>query len=333
MCVTLAGEYSVTIPKTLGNLSFVKAIGRGSYSIVLQAINTTTGEKCAVKVLSKQFLIDHNEVTHFQREVTLFSSLDSPYCVKFYNLLDDDELIYLITECCEGGSLSLFFPKPGGYGEAAAAHFVMQLLNGIKYLHGHGIAHRDLKPQNIMIDNSGHLKLGDFGFAIHANSGLRQTRCGSPLFAAPEVISGQVYDPQCADMWSAGVIIFLLVTGELPWKDVTNDRVFFYHIQTAQYHIPENFSANFVNLIGGLLQPQPMLRFTVEQALEHPWVRQKSLNIAGMREAAAAVISPRPDSSLNTMPAVRKFVPRRMCQERRRSSMTCATFEIDQEVG
>jgi 5'-AMP-activated protein kinase catalytic alpha subunit len=300
---TSLGGIPVVIPKVFEKFTFTKVLGRGSYAIVLHAIDTETNRPYAVKIISKQFLIDHNEVTHFEHEVTIFSSLDHPRVVKFYKLLHDDQLIYLVIEYCELGTMETAILKQQGCGEFHAAHFVQQVLQGIHYLHFRGIAHRDLKPQNILVDHGFNLKLADFGFAINVDSGLRSTRCGSPVFAAPEVIAGQTYDPKCADMWSLGVIVFLLATGNLPWENVTNAATLFFDIQTAKYHIPENLSKNFANFIGGLMQPQPKLRFTAEQALCHPWVQQRSLNVVtsysssgSKRPAPAGLIRPICDS-------------------------------------
>jgi serine/threonine protein kinase len=273
MQTILAGAYAVTIPPFFEKFAFTKVLGRGSYAIVLHATHTDTNKPYAIKVMAKQFLIDHNQVTHFEREVTLLSCLDSPYVVKLYNCLHDDQLIYLVTEYCELGTMDSVILRPSGCGEVHAAYFVQQLLHGICYLHSRGFAHRDLKPQNILVSTGFNLKLADFGFGID-DSELRTTRCGSPVFAAPEVIAGQKYHPQCADMWSLGVIVFLLATGHVPWADITNEVALFYDIQSAKYHIPEHLSTNFANFIGGLMQPQPMMRFTARQALMHPWIHE-----------------------------------------------------------
>jgi serine/threonine protein kinase len=323
MRVAMSSGYEITTPKIIGSLAFVRVLGRGSSGVVFLAVHVETEENYAVKVMSKQFLIDRNAVARFKREVTIFSSLDSPHVVKFYDCLDDDDLVYLVTEFCELGTMESVLLRPGGCAEHSAVHFVRQLLEGVRYLHSQGIAHRDLKPQNIMVDSRFNLKLADFGFAIETSAGLQMTRCGSPIFSAPEVISGQPYDPQCADMWSLGVVVFLLVTGTIPWKDVTNDKSLIYDIQTAKYHVPEHLSPNFANFVGGLMHPRPMLRFTANQALAHPWVQQRVPNVtasyagAGIKHDAPAGL-PRSDSIIERILGMKK---RRCLPDAARSRM------------
>jgi serine/threonine protein kinase len=307
MRISVAAGYELTVPKVISGLTLTTILGRGSSGVVFRAVNMETEETFAVKVMAKQFLIDHNAVSRFQREVTIFSSLDSPYVVKFYDCLDDHELVYLVTEFCELGTMEAVLLRPGGCAEPNAVHFVRQLVEGVQYIHAQGIAHRDLKPQNILVDAQFHLKLADFGFAIETSAGLQTARCGSPLFSAPEVISGQPYDPQCADMWSLGVIVFWLVTGTIPWKDVKNEKALVYNIQTAKYHVPENLSPNFANFVGGLMQPQPMRRFTPIQALAHPWLQR----IGASPPADAPLGILRSDSTMEKVAAVKKPLARR----------------------
>jgi serine/threonine protein kinase len=127
------------------------------------------------------------------------------------------------------------------------------------------------------------VKIADFGFAVSAQpDALVATRCGSPVYTAPEVVAGGPYDGRAADMWSLGVITYSIVAGALPWRDVTNQQNLFFDIQTARYHIPEGVSPAFADFVGGLMQPQPVLRFTVEQAQSHPWLMEKRGEVKGL---------------------------------------------------
>jgi serine/threonine protein kinase len=288
--VILADEYPVTIPAHFSGYTFGSIIGTGSFSVVILATQDETGDPYAVKILARQFLVDHNFVGQFQRELTLFSSFQHPNIVRFNAVADDENLIYIIMEYCPIGNLHQLIVTEGALTECLARNIARQILEAIAYLHTRRVAHRDLKPENILIGANLSVKLADFGFS-REDSGcfLFKTQCGSPLYAAPEVVSNLPYDGSSADMWSVGVIIFALVTGRIPWEDAQNQRKLFYDIQTARYHIPDNLSPNLTNLLNGLMNPQPMMRFTASQALTHPWIVdspssvRKESPIAGIR--------------------------------------------------
>jgi serine/threonine protein kinase len=269
----MAGDYRVEIPAHFFGYTSVKVLGAGSFSVVILATQDETGDSYAVKLISRQFLVDHNFVVQFQRELTIFSTFDHPNVLKFVGVLDDENLIYVVMEYCPMGTLHEMLVSSGALSENTARLIAHQIVSAISYLHSLDIAHRDLKPENILIADQSTVKIADFGFS-RENSGqtLFRTQCGSPLYASPEVISSIPYDGKAADMWSVGVIIFALVTGRVPWEDVQNQNRLFYDIQTARYHIPANLSQNLANLLGGLMNPQPLMRFTVAQALSHPWL-------------------------------------------------------------
>jgi serine/threonine protein kinase len=272
--VTFARQYSVEVPQHIGDYTLLKVIGSGSFAVVFAGVQNCTNSPIAAKVISKQYLIDHKDVTKFEREVTFFASVDHPNIVKFIEVLNDDNLIYIIMEFCNNGSLHTFILSRGAIPESAARKFVVQILEAIQYLHSRGIAHRDLKPENILIGADMLLKVADFGFAASADS-LLKTQCGSPIFTAPEIISGRAYDGKCADMWSLGVIVYWIVTGKVPWTDIANQSNLFYEIQTAQFSIPDLVSQRCAAFISGLMNTAPVMRFTVDQALVHPWISQE----------------------------------------------------------
>lgn len=273
----IAHEYAEEIPRHIGNYTFVKQIGSGSFSCVALAVHLQTAQQFAVKIISKRQLIEKGLIERFQAELTLMSSLDHPNIVRFVEVLNDDNLIYIVTEFCPCGDLSTLLMARGGLGETTARPFIIQILLAVSFLHSKGIAHRDLKLENILLDNSFNVKVADFGFAREIEGdNLLSTQCGSPIFTAPEVISNRPYDGRSADMWSLGVIVFALVTGKIPWTETENQSRLFYEIQTARYHVPEEFGREFASFVGGLMHPQPLMRFTADQAMQHPWLLRRS---------------------------------------------------------
>jgi serine/threonine protein kinase len=207
------------------------------------------------------------------REITVFAKLSHPNILQFYEILSDDNLIYVVMEYCAHRTLQDLIVEYGGLGEPEAKGYIAQLASAIQYMHDKGVAHRDIKPENVLLDEKDCLKLADFGFSREAFSGeLCATTVGSPIYAAPEIISLQKYDAQQADMWSLGVLIYVLVMGDAPWKDTSNLTSLFYQIQTGRYHVPQEMSSLFRSLIHSLMHPLPQMRLTASQVINHPWL-------------------------------------------------------------
>ena len=264
--------HQIFIPNFFYGYKYENTIGHGSFSIVILVTRISDGKEFACKVLSQSFLIENKIVESFKREVEVYQKLDHPNIVKLFEILSDDKLIYMIMEYCSKGNLYNYIAKKGGLPEHTSRHLFKQLISSIKYIHNLSIVHRDLKPENIMLDSSNTIKLADFGFCreIPVNI-LMTTKCGSPVYTAPEIISTQKYDGKMADMWSLGVILFVLLTGKIPW-DAINETQLFFQIQTAHFHIPETISTSASNLISDLMQPQPDMRLSSDLAINHPWL-------------------------------------------------------------
>lgn len=259
------------VPSSIGGYEIGCEIGRGAYSTIFRAVKNET--TFAVKVVSRKFLIEHGDVTKFEREVTVFSRLDHPNIIKFYEMLSDESLIYIVMEYCSCGTLETLITRGRALGEAEAKPVVRQICLALSHIHSLGIAHRDLKLENILVGDRGVVKLADFGFCRELTQGeLMRTQCGSPLFAAPEIVCNKEYDGRKADMWSLGVCIYTLVLGCLPWRDTKNLSNLFYDIQTCRYHVPSHLSALFKNLIHVLMHPLPEMRLNSQQVLNHPWL-------------------------------------------------------------
>ena len=261
-----------SLPSFIEKYQLSHTIGKGSFSIVKVGQDVETRTRYAVKIIPKSNMHQAADIERFEREVRVILKMNHPGIIKIYDLLADDAFFYLVMELCKGNTLLSVVPKPGTINEAAAKPIFKQVLETIKYIHDQGIAHRDLKLENVLIDESGHIKLIDFGFSRFANPGqMFQTPCGSPAYAAPEVIGGQTYDGRAADMWSCGVVLFCLVTGELPWR-AGNQLSVFKQITEGQIDIPKEVSVECRGLIERLLCPDATLRYTAADAMTHPWL-------------------------------------------------------------
>jgi maternal embryonic leucine zipper kinase len=163
--------------------------------------------------------------------------------------------------------------QEGKINESTARWVFKQLLTTVAYIHDQGIAHRDLKLENVLCDGLQQVKIVDFGFSRCAQSPgeLFGTSCGSPAYAAPEVLAGKPYDGGIADMWSLGVMLFALVTGTLPWS-VSNQNLLYEQIARCDYEIPATVSVLCADLIRNLIKRDPALRLTAKEAESHPWL-------------------------------------------------------------
>ena len=204
----------------------------------------------------------------------------------FFHLIHlcNDELItrlrYLVLEYIEGGELFKHIISNGFLDEPEAVHIFRQMIAGLSYCHLFGICHRDLKPENILLDRNRDVKIADFGMAAlqPANRWLKSS-CGSPHYASPEVIRGERYSGDRADVWSCGVILFAMLAGRLPFESRMEDfdencREVLTLVQAGEYTLPGNLTPEAKDLIWRILQPDPSQRISMQQMWEHPLLRR-----------------------------------------------------------
>ena len=257
--------------------SLGKVLGEGAFSVVRSAVHRETGHKAAIKCIAKKNLSSEDE-TALRQEVQILQDLDHPHVLKCYGFFDEPGMFYLATEIMEGGELFDRIVKKTYYNEKEARDLILILINTIGYCHSKNIVHRDLKPENLLLsgfEDDSNIKLADFGFAIQTDGYVSlKTQCGTPGYVAPEILSTQKYG-RSVDMWSIGVITYILLGGYPPFHD-DNQKILFQKIKNADYEFHEEYwcevSEEAKDLIRHLLKVNPVERYTAEEALNHPWV-------------------------------------------------------------
>jgi calcium/calmodulin-dependent protein kinase I len=229
----------------------------------------------AIKIIDKKRVKHKPEM--LSNEVEILIKIDHRNVIKLLDLFDTADYLYLVMELVTGGELFDRIVERESYSEADAKEVMRQLLNAIKYIHANDIVHRDLKPENLLLeteDNDVNIKLSDFGLSkIYDNEFLMKTACGTPGYVAPEILSANPYGP-AVDMWSAGVICYILLCGYPPFYN-DNDAILFESILNAKYqfHSPywDQISKPAKDLIRALLVVDPQARLNATQALEMEW--------------------------------------------------------------
>jgi BR serine/threonine kinase len=196
----------------IGDYRVVRTLGTGTTGKVKLGEHVVTGDYVAIKIIKKSdFGLKPALKAKIEREIALMRLLDHPQILKLVDVLDSPRHLHLILEYAENGELFDYLVRAQMLREDTALDIFRQLIFGLEYLHSRSICHRDLKPENILLDSNGRIRIADFGFARWMRSKIAETSCGSPHYAAPEVIRGQPYDGCAADIWSAGVILHALL--------------------------------------------------------------------------------------------------------------------------
>lgn len=206
------------------------------------------------------------------REIKILKKVRHPNIIQLYQIIETNNDLYLIMEYSNAGELFDYIVKHGRVDNQNAAVFMKMLLNGVEYLHNNGVCHRDLKPENLLLERyTRHLKLIDFGLSnMYEGSQKLMTACGSPCYAAPEMIAGKPYNGLQVDIWSCGVILYAMVCGFLPFEDPDTNRLYSKIIK-GQYSIPSDISKDARDLIEKILNTDPNQRYTMEQIRSHSW--------------------------------------------------------------
>ncbi len=277
----LSSSTSHTHPQRIGPWKLGKTLGRGATGRVLLATHNATGQKAAVKVVSKLELADDGEAPRgvkndgglpygIEREIIIMKLLTHPNVLRLYDVWETSKALYLVLEYVEGGELFDLLVERGPLQEVEAIKYFRQIILGTAYCHALGICHRDLKPENLLLDALLNVKLADFGMAaLESNGKLLETLCGLPHYAAPEIVSGLKYHGAASDVWLCGVILFALLTGRLPFDD-EHIRNLLLKVQAGSYEMAEELLPEAKDLINRMLTVDPAKRIPTGKILQHP---------------------------------------------------------------
>ncbi|TYH12035.1 hypothetical protein ES288_A06G034100v1 [Gossypium darwinii] len=260
------------VVRKVGKYEIGRTIGEGTFAKVKFAQNTETGESVAMKVLDRSTIIKHKMVDQIKREISIMKLVRHPYVVRLHEVIASRTKIYIILEFITGGELFDKIVHKGRLSEAEARRFFQQLIDGVEYCHSKGVYHRDLKPENLLLDSLGNLKISDFGLSALPEQGvsLLRTTCGTPNYVAPEVLSHKGYDGAVADVWSCGVILYVLMAGYLPFDELDLTTLYS-KIERADFSCPSWFPVGAKSLIHRILDPNPQTRITIEQIRSDEW--------------------------------------------------------------
>jgi len=256
-----------------------KELGRGGFSVVKEGTDRATGEKVAVKFIEKKF-VDQEELKLLGREIDIMKKVQHRNVLRLIEIYETDNALSLVMELVNGGELFYKIVDKGSYSEREARDIVRQLVEGVDYLHSKGIAHRDLKPENLLCSESEEgvvIKIADFGLSkAFANGSVLETSCGTPDYAAPEVLRMDGAYDKSVDLWSMGVITYVVLCGFPPFYGKTQAHLF-EKILNADYDFPDpewtNISNDAKDFIRQLLVLDIEKRYTTKQCLEHPWLK------------------------------------------------------------
>lgn len=277
------GDKSATV---IGHYELKKTLGKGNFSTVKLAQHRITNHKVAIKIVKISVLNDESMV-RVQREIEILKKLGKhENIVRLYQVIKTKRYFMLITEYCANQELYEFIVTHGRLSEPLACYYFRQITSALEYLHNHSIVHRDLKAENLLLtDNYRTIKLVDFGFAnFFSKNRYLDTWCGSPPYAAPELFKGVEYAGPPADIWSLGVILYVLVCGSLPFDGV-NLFVLKTRVLTGKFRIPFFMSDACENLVRSIIRLDPEKRLTTNQIRSHEWVTKSDNYFSGNNES------------------------------------------------
>jgi serine/threonine protein kinase len=249
-----------------------EVVGSGSYGNILKARHRLTGEDVAIKIIPKCILQEAPSLHHFESEVKTLSPINHPLIGRIFDVFEESDSYSIVSEysTCD---LLTYVNRTRGVVERECKTLFAQLVCAVGFLHDEcHIVHRDLKLENVLLDRNRNIRLIDFGFAKSFVDGgdVFSSRCGSPAYVAPEVVTGQPYTT-AVDVWSLGVMLYAMATGELPFNAIDSD-VMLQQIAWGQPHFPCFLSDNLTSLLVAMLEKDAGRRITLAQIRVHPWL-------------------------------------------------------------
>ncbi|OWM66641.1 CBL-interacting serine/threonine-protein kinase 11 [Punica granatum] len=266
-----------------GKYEVGRLLGCGAFAKVYHARDVRTGQSVAVKVINKKKLSSSSSTStstglaaNIKREISIMSRLHHANIVRLHEVLASKSKIYFVLEFVKGGELFAKVSK-GRLSEDLSRHYFRQLISAVGYCHSRGVFHRDLKPENLLLDDAGNLKVSDFGLSAVRDQirpdGLLHTLCGTPAYVAPEILTKRGYDGAKVDVWSCGVILYVLTAGYLPFND-PNLMALYKKIYKGEFRCPRWMSPDLKRFLHRLLDTNPDTRITIHEILRDPWFKK-----------------------------------------------------------
>ncbi|KAJ3677216.1 hypothetical protein LUZ60_002940 [Juncus effusus] len=261
----------------MGRYEIGRLLGKGTFAKVYYGRDLSSDNSVAIKIINKdQVKRVEGLMDQIQREISIMRLVQHPNIVELKEVMATKTRIFFVMEYVRGGEL---FAKVehGRLSENHARHYFRQLISAVDFCHSRGVSHRDLKPENLLLDECGNLKVSDFGLSALPDQlrqdGLLHTQCGTPSYVAPEVLRNKGYDGTKTDVWSCGVILFVLLTGHLPFQH-ENMMKMYQKIFKSEYQIPPWVSGDARKLISKLLVVDPKKRISMHNIYNDPWFKK-----------------------------------------------------------
>ncbi|TPX31433.1 hypothetical protein SmJEL517_g05236 [Synchytrium microbalum] len=277
-----AGTNGKNSRHSIGPWSLLRTLGEGEFGKVKLALHQETGKEAAIKLIKKESIENPTRRAKLLREIAILKAVNHPYIVKLFEVIETDTHIGIVTEFASGGEVFEYILAHRYLKERDACRFFCQLISGVNYLHHSHIVHRDLKLENLLLDGQRNIIITDFGFAHRAEKNLEAlltTSCGSPCYAAPELVISDGYVGESADIWSCGVILYAMLCGYLPFDDDPanpdgdNINLLYKYILETELDFPEYVGSTARSLLKRMLVPDPKRRAKIQEIMAHPWVQ------------------------------------------------------------
>lgn len=256
---------------TLHDFDMGRPLGKGKFGRVYMVRTKNPNYILALKTLYKSEIVQSKVEKQIRREIEIQQNLRHPNVLRLYGYFHDEKRIFLMLEFAGKGELYKQLSKHGCFTEKRSSRYIYQMSDALIYLHGKHVIHRDIKPENLLLGINGELKIGDFGWSVHAPGNRRMTLCGTLDYLPPEMVEGKEHNEK-VDYWALGVLTYEFLIGNPPFEDRSSVNNTYRRIARVDLKFPSNISAEARDLISRLLQYDPQSRLALTEVLRHPWI-------------------------------------------------------------